>query len=69
MSEKSNGGTFGSALIVVIDCNHSIKKSQDILSHENQSESSLFYAMNCQKYEVAHLEDNGCLSLDTAKAG
>ena len=67
MSGKSNGGTFGCALLVVIDCNHSIKKSQDILSHENQSESSLFTAMNCQIYEVAHLDIIGSLSLDTSK--
>ena len=69
MSGKSNGGTFGCALLVVIDCNHSIKKSQDLLSPAEQSESSLFYAMNCQKFEVAYSEYDGSLSLGTTKAG
>ena len=67
MSGKSNGGTFGCALLVVIDCNHSIKKSQDLLSPAEQSESSLFYAMNWGKNEVAYLENIGILSLDTFK--
>ena len=38
-----------------IATNHLIKKLPALLSHVYQSKSSLVYALNCEKYEVAHL--------------
>ena len=67
MSRESNGHTFEQASTMKMSCNHLIKELQDILSPADQSESSLVYAMNCQKYEVAYSEDIGSLSLDTSK--
>ena len=52
-----------------IGFNHLIKKSQDLLSHAHQSESSLFNAIKLGKKEVAYLTDPGTLGLDTAKPG
>ena len=52
---RSPGDRVSGHVITLIHFNHVIKKLQVLLSHADQSGSSLFYALNFEKYEVAHL--------------